>query len=104
MEYGNTPYVGMALDKNGGPVKCVQNHVQNSALIIGIGLFEPYYDISSVFISNKTVSGARKHCQSTRPASRYTGWERPNGLSLLCFFLSFISHASTLLAEAVTMI
>ena len=25
MEYGSTPYVGMATKKNGVPIKCVQN-------------------------------------------------------------------------------
>ena len=49
-----------------------KSYVQNSALIIVIGFYEPYYDISSVFISNKTVGVARKLFWSTRPASRYT--------------------------------
>ena len=35
-------------------------YVQNSALIIVIGFYEPYHGISSVFISNKSVSVARK--------------------------------------------
>ena len=58
------------------------------ALIIVIGSYEPYHDISSVFISNKTVSGAGKLCWSTTPASRYTGGVEPNGLSSNSLFLS----------------
>ena len=27
MEYGSTPYIGMAWEKNGHPISCVQNHV-----------------------------------------------------------------------------
>ena len=27
MEYGSTPYIGMAREKNGRPISCVQNHV-----------------------------------------------------------------------------
>ena len=27
MEYGSTPYIGMARKKNGRPISCVQNHV-----------------------------------------------------------------------------
>ena len=47
-------------------------YVQNSALIIVIGFYEPYNDISSVFISYKTVGVARNLRWSTRPASRHT--------------------------------
>ena len=50
-----------------------KSYVQNSTMIIVIGFYEPYHDISSVFISNKTVSVARKLRWSTIPASRYTG-------------------------------
>ena len=50
-----------------------KSYVQNSALIIVIGFYEPHHDISSVFISNKTVSNARNICWSTRPASQHTG-------------------------------
>ena len=95
MEYGSTPYVGMAQEK-----KRTKSYVQNSALIIVIGFYDPYHDISSVFISNKTVSGSGKLRWSTTPASRYTGGAGRNGLILLCFF----SQASTIMAEAITMI
>ena len=54
-------------------------YVQNSPLIIVIGFYEPYHDISSVFISNKTVSGAGKLRWSITLASRYTGGMGPNG-------------------------
>ena len=37
-----------------------KSYVQNLALIIVIGFYEPYHDILSVFNSNKTVSVARK--------------------------------------------
>ena len=78
MEYGSTPYVGMAGTKS---------YVQNSALIIVIRFHETHHDISSVFISNKTVSAARKLRWSTRPASRHTVGAWPNRTSSL-FLLS----------------
>ena len=62
MEYGSTPYIGMALKKNGCYIACVQSDVKNSALDVIIGFDEPYLSFFSVFISNKTVSGVREHC------------------------------------------
>ena len=62
---------------------CTKSYIQNSALIIVIGLYEPYHDISSVSISNKTDSIARKLCWSTTPASRCT---RGSG-QIIYFFL-----------------
>ena len=59
---------------------------------------------SSVFISNKTDSGARKLLWSTTPASQHTGGEGPNGLRMKFFFVSFFSQASTIMAKAITMI
>ena len=32
MEYGSTPYVGMALEKNGLPIQCVQNDMLRTLL------------------------------------------------------------------------
>ena len=32
MEYGSTPYVGMALEKNGFPIQCVQNDMLRTLL------------------------------------------------------------------------
>ena len=76
-----------------------KSYVQNSPLIIVIGFYEPNHDISSVFISNKTVSGAGKLRWSTTAASRYTGGVGPIGPSSF-----FFSQASTITAEAITMI
>ena len=77
-----------------------KSYVQNSAWIIVIS-FYPYHDISSVFISNKTVSGTRKLRWSTRLASHYTGGR---GLIDYLFLVSFFSQASTIMAEAITVI
>ena len=59
-----------------------KSYVQNSALFIVIGFYEPYHGISSVFISKKTVSVARKLRWSTTPASRHTGGAWPISLLL----------------------
>ena len=59
MEYGSTPYIEMALEKNGCYIACVQSDM--SALDVIIGFDEPYLSLSSVFISNKTVRGVREH-------------------------------------------
>ena len=59
MEYGSTPYVGMAREKMVAPHNTYKLYVQNSALNIVIGFYEPYHHILSVFISNQTVSVAR---------------------------------------------
>ena len=32
MEYGSTPYVGMGIEKNGFPIKCVQNDMFRTQL------------------------------------------------------------------------
>ena len=65
-----------------------KSYAQNSALIIIIGFYEPYHDISSVSISNKAVSGAGKLRWGTRPASRYTrGVGRNRLYNSSCFFL-----------------
>ena len=62
MEYGSTPYVGMAWGKKWLPhVPCTKSHVQNSALDVVISFYEPYQSFSSVFIGEKTVSVARDH-------------------------------------------
>ena len=78
---------------------------QNSVLIKMIGLYEPYHDISSVFISNKNVSIARKLCwiphRQVAILNREGGGEWPNHL-LQSFF--FFSQASTITAKAITMI
>ena len=50
-------------------------------------LYEPYHDISRVFISNKTVSVGRKLRWSTTLASQHTRGAGRNSL-LLSFFLS----------------
>ena len=34
MEYGSTPYVGMALEKNGLPIQCVQNDMLRTLLYV----------------------------------------------------------------------
>ena len=56
MEYGSTPYVGMARRLH---ITRTKSYVQNSALIIVMGLYEPYHGIARVFISNRTVGAAR---------------------------------------------
>ena len=66
----------------------IKSYAQNSALIIVIGFYEPYHDISSVSISNKAVSGARKLRWSTRPASHYTRGAGRNGTSSSLFLSS----------------
>ena len=66
MEYGSIPYVGWHGEKMAAHITRTKSYVQNSALIIVIRFYEPYHDISSVFISNKTVSAARKLRWSTR--------------------------------------
>ena len=71
MEYGSTPYVGWHGKKWRSHITRTKSYVQNSALITVICCYEPYHDISSVFITNKTVSGARKIRWSTTPASRH---------------------------------
>ena len=52
-----------------------KSYVQNSALIIVIGFYEPYHDISSVF-NSKTVSVARKLRWSSTPAVWWVWLER----------------------------
>ena len=89
MEYGSTPYVGMAREKKWRPhITRTKSYAQNSALIIVISFYEPYHDISSVSISNKAVSDARKLRWSTRPASRYTRGAGRNQLYNSSLFLS----------------
>ena len=61
----------------------------DSALIIVIGFYEPYYDISSVFISNRTVGVARNLRWSTTPASRHSGGGGGGWDVLVYFFPSF---------------
>ena len=51
---------------------CTKLYFQNSALIIVIGFYYSYHDISSVFITNKTVSVTRKLQWSTIQASQHT--------------------------------
>ncbi len=83
-----------------------KSYVQNSALIIVTEFYEPYHGISSVFISNKTVSVARKLRWSTKPASRHTRGARRNRtlLSDSDSDSSFFRQASSITAEAITMI
>ena len=38
MEYYRTPYVGMALGKNGFPIKCVQNDMFRTCCRCSLGL------------------------------------------------------------------
>ena len=85
MEYSSTPYVGMARGENGSPYNAYQIIRSELALIIVIGISEPYHNISSVFISNRTVGVARKPHWSARPASRHTGGR---GLMNYFWFLS----------------
>ena len=61
MEYGSTPYVGMAQKKKWLPHVPYTKHVQNSVLDVVISLYEPYQSFLSVFIGEKTVSVARDH-------------------------------------------
>ena len=49
-----------------------KSYVQNSALIVVIGFYEPYHDILSVSTSNKTVGVARKLHWSTTLAGKHT--------------------------------
>ena len=81
-----------------------KSYVQNSALIIVTEFYEPYHGISSVFISNKTVSVARMLRWSTKPASRHTRGARRNRTLLSDSDSSFFRQASSITAEAITMI
>ena len=58
MEYGSTPYIGMAWPPH---CMCTKLYVPNSALDIVISLYVLYLSFSSVFISNKTVNAAGEH-------------------------------------------
>ena len=97
MEYGSTPYIGMAPKKMAAHCMCTKWYVQNSALDIVISFYGPYLSFSSVFISNKTLSVAGEH-----------RWKYHISKSLneqiVYFFLSFFSNATTILTEAITMI
>ena len=97
MEYGSTPYVGMARKKWRPHITRTKSYVQNSALIIVIGFYEPYYDISSVFISNRTVGVARNLRWSTTPASRHT--KGGGGVGRISLLLSFFLSSSARLAQ-----
>ena len=90
----------MARKKMAAPYNAYKIIRSELGLIIVIGFYEPYYDISSVFISNKTVGVARNLRMSTRLASRHSGGEGRNRTILSSFF----SQASTIMAEAITMI
>ena len=72
MEYGSTPYVGMAWEKNGVHIAItrIKSYVQNSALDAVINFGKPYQSFSGVFMSNKSVSVARDHRWSTTSVSR----------------------------------
>ena len=59
MEYGSTPYIGMAPKQMATPLHVYS--VQNSALDLVISFCGPYLSFSSVFISNKTLSVAGQH-------------------------------------------
>ena len=62
-------------------------------------VYEPYHGISSVFISNKTVSVARKLRWSTKPASRHTRGAGRNRTLLLILILILILLSSGRLAQ-----
>ena len=52
MEYGSTPYVGMAWGKKWPPpITCTKSYVQNSALDVIMKLYEPYQSFSSVSLA-----------------------------------------------------
>ena len=71
MEYGSTPYVGMAWEKNGvHHITRIKSYVQNSALDAVINFGKPYQSFSGVFMSNKSVSVARDRRWSTTSVSR----------------------------------
>ena len=76
------------------------SYVQNSALIIVIGFYEPYHGISSVLIVNTTVSVARSFAGVPHRQVDTLGGR---GL-IVHFFLSFFSQASAIMAEAITII
>ena len=99
MEYGSTPYVGMARKKMAAPYNAYKIIRLELGSVYSHRLYEPYHDISSVLISNTAVSVARKLRWSTTPASQHTGGSGP--ISLLH---SLFSQASALMAEAITMI
>ena len=58
-----------------------------------------YCSSSSVFMTNNTPSGARKHRESTRPGTRKTG-----EMFFFLLLLSFFRRASSVLSESLTMI
>ena len=88
MEYGSTPYVGMAREKKWRPhITRTKSYVQNSGLIIVIGFYEPKHDNSGVFISNKTVIVAGKFRWSTVQASRHIRGVGRNRTLLLILLL-----------------
>ena len=57
-----------------------------------------YCSSSSVFMTNKTPNGMRKHCEGSKPGTRKTGE--------IFFFLSFFffRQASSVLSESLTMV
>ena len=88
MEYGS-----ICRDGTGKTAYDYQSTVLSVILytFYAVAIFEPYQSFSSVFISNKIVSVARDHCWTTT-------------LSVTINRTSFFSQASTIMAEAFTMI
>ena len=81
----------MARGKNGGPITRAKSYLQNSALIIVKGFYDPYHDISSVFISNKTVSVANSPVAAKGGGGGGGGEGRNH--TLLILILSFFLQA-----------
>ena len=68
IEYSSTLYVGMAQEKNGGPIKRVQSLMFKTLLWMLSEAFMSH--ASHVFINNKTVSVDRNHHWGTKAAIR----------------------------------
>ena len=93
MEYGSTPYIGMAPKKMAAPFcMCTKWDVQTSALDLAKSFCGPYLSFSNVFYSNKTVNADREvpNRQVAKPANRLSS--------------SFFREDSTTMTEAITMI
>ena len=61
MTYGSTPYVGMALKKNGGHIISAQMTRLKCYVRLVKGLYEPYQALPSASMSNRTVNFAGEH-------------------------------------------
>ena len=69
MEYGSTPYVGMGLEKDGFPIKCVQNDMFKLSCRGSLGAKMSPISHSSDIITNQTVSTAKEDLWCTKQAS-----------------------------------